>query len=496
MHLNKKKNLLCYYPLDEGTGSTLYDQGYSMLNDLLWSAELSDPRKTTFTSQYIQWKITSSSVIFCDSNENLINGHCVASHEKSLQLARGITSYFTIPILEYQQDLTIEMWCNFNFASTAFPYTEIIWQRPNSISLQLTVTGASSGTLSFYPNSGNTHLDLPLTILSSISGNWVHISYGQSSAINTALLMLINSLTMNVYQVSSTAYVLTPGTLTLNIGSSSDSTNLNACVRELRIWGYYRGLGKRYNEAFTEILPYQYAAQLTGYWKLSEADGNTIKDFSQNCNIALLAPSSTRVSPRWAATMGANLFLCGPNQYYKINSMECSYFNTPLSINVPTNAESLYTLNVGNTNPLAAFTLKVWIKIVSFYGASSQYVIIQKDGHFQINFQYATSGSATIPISIGPNFQNAFTGTPFTVGLWTYFMLTFSNATNTAATFSSSMDATSSFILTATNSGLYTTAGTGNPNIVVRVSNCKVALQSFALTSTLTSAPYVNSALQ
>ena len=494
MHLSKKNNLLCYYPLDEGVGTILYDQGYSIQNDLLWNSEVSDLRKTIFTSQYIQWKTTPSSVIFCDSNENLNNGRCVANHEKSLQLVRGTTTKFTIPIIEYQQDLTIEMWCNFNFNLGSYPYSEIIWQRSSSITLQLTVISSTSGILSFYPNNGNIHLDLALTILSTISGKWVHISFGQSSTINKSLLALINSYNLNVYQAASSAFTLTPGSLTLDIGSDSDTTALNALVKDIRIWKYYRGLGLRYAEAFSELLPYQYAGKLTGYWKLSESEGNTIRDFSENGYIATLVASSTRSSPKWTATLGMSLSLCGPKQFFKFLNKDCSNFDTPLTFNVQTNVESTYILNVGTTNPPADFTLKIWLKIASFYGATSQYLIIQRDNFFQNTIQYTTASTASTIVAIGPNGQVAFTGTPIAVGLWTYHMLTFSNSTNTASIFATSMDATSSFILTATDPGLYTT--TGSPNLVIRVSNCQAILQSISITSTFTSPPYVKSALQ
>ena len=464
-----------------------------MLNDLVWNAESTNVKKTVLNSLSFQWKLANSQIIFCDSHENYIDGHCVVRSDKYLQFVRGQTNKLVLPSSDLGQEFTIEMWCNFNFNSitSSYPYTEIILQKAGSILLQLTAYSNTNRVLSAYQNFGSQHIDLTISTISILDGKWVHISFGHSDIFKRALLCLIWGQTMTIEQANSTNFILTSGSASIEIGSDIDTSSLNALVRELRIWRIYRSVGLRFSEAYKELLPYKYIGSMFGYWKFSEGEGYTVRDYSESAFTSNLISTTTKMAPRWVSSLGQDLVLCGPNQNFITVYKECSNFDTQLMFT--SSYESIYTLNQKYTQPMQDFTVKLWFKIVSFSGSPQQYFILQKENHFQIKFGSYSPSLAKFEAFMGCDNQLALTSTQISLNTWTYFLLTYSKGANVLVGYATNTDASGSFSLSISATGINIVAG--NPNLIMRISNSQIIIQSITLLSAYTLPPYVKTAL-
>ena len=486
MHLSKFLNLLCYYSLDEGSGSYAFDQGLSFIDDITWDTESANIRKTNINYPYISWKISTTSQLFlCDANENLINGRCIQNNQKHLQFIRGRTTNLTLPIIEFQQDFTIELWCLFNFTgiSGPYPFTENIIQRPGSVLIQFVVTGSTTGSLLAYGNQSLSYIQINIATLSTIDGVWTHISFGQSCTINKSLLMLIvGSQPLNIMQATGTATTLISTPLLIEVGSSTDATSLNALIKEVRIWSNYKGAGLIIEGAFKELLPYKLNGTLLGYWKLNEADGNTIKDYSEFSLTATLLDTATRISPRWAYIPDKPFLLCGPNQYFVSWNGLCKNIDQKLMFYNPTTTQDYYTLNVGNSQLLSNFTLNTWINIQTYPSTISAFFVIYVQNLFELSFLYSSATVSSYKIGIGPTNTIALNDGTIKIGTWSFVSLTYCNNLQTLSVYSANNDASNSYRNTVYNPSFAITAGTNN--ILIRDSNCKVYLQNVALYST------------
>lgn len=482
--MSKTLNTLCYYPLDEGSGPNAFDLGMSFVDDITWNSESSNVRYTNVNYTFLSWTITPINTIFlCDANENLINGRCIPNNHKYLQFVRGQTTQLALPIIEFQQDFTLELWIQLNFTGISGPYplTEIIAQRPGSVLIEFVVTSSTTGYIRAYGGSGSSYNQININALTT--GLWTHVSFGQSSTLNISLLLLIVGIQpLTILQATGTAFVLNSAPLTLDIGSSSDTTALNALVKEVRIWNNYRGEGLIIGEAFKELLPYKNPGSLLGYWKLNEGDSNGVADYSEFNQTAILLDSATRTSPRWAYSPNTPLLLCGPNQYFVSWNGICNSINQSLLFSNPTATQDYYTLNVGYSQALTSFTLNTWINIQTYPSTTSAFFVMYIQNLFELSFLYSSAIISSYQIGIGSTNIIALNDGTIKIGTWSLVSLSYSNALYTLSVYSANNDASNSYRKTVYNPSFAVTAGTNN--ILIRDSNCQLYVQNIALYST------------
>ena len=307
-----------YYPFSEGSGTKVYNKNYFYYQSL-WQQTIND--YSTLPSNAL-WTSDSSLPIICEANELFIQGRCVKQNNY-LWFSRGKTNKIVLPLQEYGNEFTWEMWLYLTVPVTV--HTENIVSRPSSTQLLLNYDGTNIQFLFYGAGIGlNNYAGLTYLSISrlraTVSSIWVLVSCGNSVLQNTSFISAkSSSLLLGQTQSSAFSYINQNGN-TLEISSDDVNYAMDGAVRELRIWRAFRGYTPSIDKFYSELDPI-IEPNLVNYWKITESAGTLLYDSSLTSSSASLVRYVVGLSnPNWIS-LSTNLQLGTPEKTYSTYSI-------------------------------------------------------------------------------------------------------------------------------------------------------------------------------